>query len=196
MSTNGVLEGTVADDQGRPVSRAAVGLRLESPADAERPYYQRVITDAMGRYAFRGLPPGRYVVGVNIDRGPSQLSPFTMTLATQGVDGTASAVGLDPGERRSLLPIVVARLAPVRVTGRAVQPDGRPVASVRLTVRAVAEGGRDAPFSTATTDADGRFVLSLLRSAAYTIGATAGGDRVPFVAGSDALVITLRDQRQ
>lgn len=69
----GEIHGTIQDDQGKPLKGAVVSALGETVAFA--------LSDREGRYAFRSLPPGTYLVRVHLDgyvmpRGRSvQLNP-------------------------------------------------------------------------------------------------------------------------
>lgn len=71
------LTGTVADETGRPVEYALVGLVA---ADDTTRQYARTLTDDAGRYAFSALRPGRYRLRVSRIGYASHVGPaFELT---------------------------------------------------------------------------------------------------------------------
>jgi Carboxypeptidase regulatory-like domain len=68
-----LISGQITDQAGKPLEGVFVELGLADQLDRSRGSAGAGIeTDANGRYQFRNLPPGRYLVGVNIwGSGPS-----------------------------------------------------------------------------------------------------------------------------
>lgn len=185
-AVNGIIAGTLVDRDGSPIPSTIVELRLERPLDADRPYYTIAPTDALGRFEFSRVPPGRYVVGLNLSRGPNPSSPW--------VPVRSEPADLDPGELRTLAPLVTWRMSRVRVRGSVVDTQGRPAAGQRVAVQPATDLGQAAFGGTAVSDAGGQFELELFEGYPYT--ATVVGDRrgtpVPFVAGGQAPALLLR----
>lgn len=105
-AVNGVISGSLVDSDGNAVPSTIVEIRLEVPLQKDQPHYGITPTDALGRFEFRRLPAGRYVVGVNLQRGPGLQSPWAPARSDPPV------VELDEGELRVLAPIVVRRREP------------------------------------------------------------------------------------
>lgn len=166
LAPNGAVEGVVVDGAGRPIADVPVDLRLAAAKGHERATYLTETTDAAGRYAFSGLLPGRYSVGVSLERGPSARSPFAPVLATAG--GSEDVV-ISPGRPRLMAPLVLRRLEPRIITVRAVHRDGRP--AVRFLVEAQAFGERQRPFQGTAewTDAAGHVSLSVFDGVRYRL---------------------------
>ena len=78
---DGEISGRVLDENGKPVTNVSVNLRCDSKLreSSEMPFCDFAGTDENGHYAFRGLPPGTYVLGVNIAFGPDYREPFAPT---------------------------------------------------------------------------------------------------------------------
>ena len=104
------ISGLVVDEQGQPVAKAFVQLHFpDQPDRASRGSAGAGYdTGPDGRYVFEGLPPGRYVIGLNLDgRPPSSLFPY-LTEPALGPAGQA-VISLKLGEQLVLQPLVARR---------------------------------------------------------------------------------------
>ncbi len=214
LTLKAILEGTVVDADGRPVQGASVALRrtdaLTAPRDPDFPTfvgYANTQSDEHGRYEFTGLQPGLYVVGLNIDSGPTDGSPYAPRFIA-GQDGQPEVIDFPPGGHRLLPQLVAVPTSLVEVTGRVLWPDGRPGSGMR--VRAFAHG--ETPFRLgrsvdAVVDGDGRFTLRLPAGIAHNVRAFMDPDRArtaqdrgieaeaEFVAGRGTLTLVLERRR-
>ena len=199
-AVNGILEGTVVDETGRPVPDAAINLRLAEPRNRAQPWYRFGKTDSTGTYRFDQLPPGRFVVGVNLSRGPHRASPFAITYARLGAGPTPEVIEIASGARQQLAPIVVRRLAPTVVTGEVRLEDGRLVAGATLGAKPAGERPVDLIDWGGKTGEQGTFAADLLQDVTYTIEARFGQmvGVVEIAAGSsrDPVVIRLKPRRE
>ena len=184
LTLSATLEGTVVDAAGKPVSNASIALRrtdaLTRPRNPDFPTfvgYARTRSDELGRYEFRGLQPGQYVVGLNIDSGPTDASPYAPVFLT-GQDGQPEVVDFPLGGHRLLPQLVAVPISTIEVAGRVLWPDGRPGTGMR--VRAFAQGetrfgmGRSVD---AVVDDEGRFTLMLPAGIAHSVRAFVDPDR-------------------
>ncbi len=191
-AVNGVIAGSLVDAEGKPVPSTIVELRLEKPLQADRPYYAIAPTDVLGRFEFTRLPPGRYVVGVNLERGPDRGRPWAPARSEPPV------VELDSGELRTVPPIVTRRLSPIRVRGLVRQVDGSPAIGQRVTAHPATGLGQESFGGSAVTDAQGVFEMELLQGHAYTFSTMLGTARhvsPPFVAGELEPIVVVRTPR-
>jgi hypothetical protein len=170
FAPNGRIAGRLGTPDGRPVN----GVRVEVAAADARPHRDYGIpmvsaaTDADGFFHVGGLPPGRYIVGLNLKDLPSKYNPYARTVYPGGPDphvielGLGLAVDLGSWQIPPPLPIV-------RIEGTVTRRDGAPVAGVHVTAwdqtNDPIERARGA--GRATSGTDGRFVLELRRGRVY-----------------------------
>lgn len=160
---NGRVSGLATDAEGK----AAAGVRL-TLVDADNPELERghgktAVTDEEGRYAFDGLPPGRYLLAVNLVtfsqyRDPTNAFPRTYYPAAARASD-AEVITLGAGEERRGLDL---RLPPRRAERSAeidlVWEDGRPADGVPVRFKDVTYHERDS-FRTERADEEGRLRL-------------------------------------
>ncbi|MEZ5294085.1 MAG: carboxypeptidase-like regulatory domain-containing protein [Vicinamibacterales bacterium] len=139
MAFTSLVDGTLRDLKGTPLPGMAVELRNADLTG--RPMYVRRsdeerkrpaplapadsikdLTSASGRFAFRGAPPGRYVIGVNLDASAEDgpLAPSYLT----GRDGQRVVVTLAIGEHRTVGPLA-ARTRDCHLQAPSSRPTGR-----------------------------------------------------------------------
>ncbi len=169
FAVNGVISGSIVDQDGKPVPSTMVDLRLEVPLQKDQPHYGITPTDALGRFEYSRLPAGRYVVGVNLRRGPARQHPWA--------PARSEPIDLDAGELRTLPPIVVRRLVQVRVRGLVRFADGRPAANQRVTVELPIDLGPPSFGGSSVTDGQGTFEVELFQDQAYIFSTMVGGER-------------------
>ena len=176
VSDDGRVAGRVTDAEGR----AAAGI-LVTLADAENPDPQRYWgryerTDAEGRYTFKSVPPGRYLLAVNLVRYPQPGDPTDSYPRTfyPGVAEAAQAevITLGAGESVKDRDIVVpAPRAECAISGVVVWQDGAAVANAHVSFRDVTyhEPGGD---NSVQADAQGRFRLKCHQGQTFRIYAS------------------------
>ncbi len=104
LSATATVTGTVQDQNGRPINGLAIDAVAEELA-AFRPHaYERPVrTDEYGTFVFDRLPPGRYVLGVNLTSPqvrPATGTPLFFPGTTSAQDATVFE--LTPGDRKDL----------------------------------------------------------------------------------------------
>jgi hypothetical protein len=189
------ISGVILDEGGRPVSGAFVQLGLADQLDRSRGTAGAgIATDPNGRYRFDHLPPGRYLVGLNIwGGGPNPGTPFAEAYAETTAGQTV--ISLPFGGSITLAPIRARRLAQIAVSATVREPDGKPAPGVDVTAAMFGEYGRVHPAPPVKTDGDGRLQLRLWQGERYriTIGARFNLDaEMEVVATDKPLLITLR----
>lgn len=142
VADNGRVGGKVSDLEGHAAAGILVTLADAEDAESLRDYARYERTDAEGRYAFKGVPPGRYLLAVNLVRYPQPGDP-TDTYPRTFYPGVAEAaraevLTLGAGESVKDKDIVVpaSRVRSV-VEGVVVWEDGGPVANPNVSVRDV-----------------------------------------------------------
>jgi protocatechuate 3,4-dioxygenase beta subunit len=174
----GLIVGQVLDgDSGRPVSDFVVSLTIvggTAQTPAGRGGGVRVITDGQGRFFFRGVARGTYLINA---QKPGYLTGFYGRLASRGAPGS---INLADGERYLDARILVWKQA--AVTGRVVDEAGEPV--VGATVRALRSAlisGRPGLSSagTATTDDRGIYRIGSLAPDRYVIVVPSTSTTIP-----------------
>jgi hypothetical protein len=158
---DGRISGVVLAADGHP----AAGLSLEVIA-VERTGASGLVptltgkTDSGGYYEFSDVPPGRYVVGVNLQRGIEPAIVYTRTFHPGTASpGAATIVEIGAGSHQQLEPL---KLPPPRqrrtLTGQVVWSDGRPVPGAFVSPQDGEADWRQVAIAV-RTDADGRFTF-------------------------------------
>lgn len=164
VTDNGRISGKITDVEGRAASGVQVTLVSADEADDEQQQHANYArTDDEGRYSFSALPPGRYLLAVNLVRFPqaddkTNAYPRTyypgVALASQ-----AEAITLGTGEsvkdKDFTLP---QRRADSVLSGVVVWDDGSPVVKANVSYRDVTyhDPGIDYGMQ---ADEQGRFVI-------------------------------------
>jgi hypothetical protein len=152
--------------EGIPVSLARPSWEWWSPF--WRATALTVLTDVSGRYAFRGLQPGDYLVGFNLRHGSTEDVPYPRLMHRSAT--AESPLRLGAGERVTLPDVrLPSRDRYITVEGLVRRPDGTPVE--RVLVRTA--NARDAAVvSDATrTDSRGRFKVRMISGVLHWIEA-------------------------
>lgn len=179
LAPSGRITGRVLDATGHPPKRIAVQANIaDARAQPGGVSLPNGYPDEQGRFEIPELPPGRYIVGVNLEnRPPSQYAPFARTIyPSDGADGTiVTIVGgetFDLGEWRLPPPVPTLRL-----DGTVVWEDGRPAAALRVAALDITDNPRGGVVASATSGPDGRFSIELRYRRAYTLVLSAADGR-------------------
>jgi hypothetical protein len=192
---DGRITGSVRDARGTPVVGANVVLSLAELADdaVGVRHNRSAVTDAKGAYELRKVPPGGYVLGVNIEPN------FEHIVLRRGVKGQwiwprvffpgsfdashATRIDLGAGEKRALPPLQLPKDLLVRhVTGTARWPDGRPVAEGWVSLH---DGDRKMLLAVVRTTSNGEFKVAAFAGQRVFVQVSGDtGDRSGYVESS------------
>ena len=187
LERNTSLSGRVLNEGGGPAAKIMVNLVLSNQVN-ER--YQRNIlfvqADAEGRFEFRSIPPGEYLLGVRLSRvtDPQFAYPRTFYPDTQEL-ALAQVIVISEGQSLEGYTIQLPqRLTPRKIGGVIVWPDGKPVPDARICFEEVeyAEGSA-CHAGDAKVGEDGRFSftgfegLRYLLRAHVNVGGAGSGQR-------------------
>lgn len=164
MTWDGRVEGRVTNEADRPVSVARLHLAPVGLDAKELSSHTKTLTaysNDEGRFEFKGVPPGRYLIVFNPE-GVSRIDepPYPRTFMP-GADDEAGAavVTVGEGERVTGQDIRLTRRRVEReITGTVVWPDGRP-AGTGTTVHLFYTALPHRDVSGAAADEHGRFTL-------------------------------------
>ena len=193
------IEGVVVDENGHPAPNLFLSLH---PADFNNPEYEKGYvpgygssTDARGRYVFSNLPPGRFVVGVNMDIGPLPDSPYAGAYATLPAGDTIIPVSI--GGRAILEPLRLMRLSPGTISGVVLAKNGEPATGIDVTIWWTTVRGYDRREYPRKTDGQGRFQIPAWQGVAYTLEVGSHDAPSAKIAGprlNEPITITLPDR--
>jgi Carboxypeptidase regulatory-like domain len=163
-----LFRGKVTGPDGKPVYGAEVNVR---PASDTEPHLHDATdwTDENGRFKI-DVPPGTYLVGVNLDTPPSKHVPFAATFypGTGAVEKAARFAVQDRESRKLHLRLECA-LRPRKIPVRVTWPDGKPVENANVWLREVRNPYAVVGGPVSHTDSQGNFELFGFEGIDYTV---------------------------
>lgn len=198
--STGSIAGRVADPLGRGVANVIVSVIRAERTDVLGSVLARRafgITNGMGDYSIGGLPPGRYLVGVNLESGPRPESPYPRTFHPRGPLDVAAMVRLGEAERAERINIALpARLRVRTIIGTVTDAGRRPIAGAYVWLDDDDDPGSESMVtSSARTDALGGFAMRVMESAKGWLQATTGDESGSRVRYATPLVVDFRANR-
>lgn len=166
------IRGTVFNEFGKPVNtqvQVTVAAVHDSSTRITKDKSADEYTNESGYFSFDGLPPGRYVIGVNILSAPYSQSPFPATFYPKTDDyQKATVVEFKEGEQKKIDIYLFPRLKPRRISGT-VLINGRPAKEANVYL-VDPRNLDDLIFGLeADTDSQGRFAIQCFQGQDYLI---------------------------
>ncbi|MBO0862348.1 MAG: carboxypeptidase regulatory-like domain-containing protein [Chloracidobacterium sp.] len=159
-----------------PLARVAI-VRADEKASSFNTLVGFGMTDVEGRFSLVGVPPGEYVLGVNITVAPNRRFPYRPTWYPDAASRQeAVIIKVGQGQKLSSYDIVMPRkLAERIIEGTIVWRDGRPAAKVfvHLVSSAHARSGYGAgELNSVQTDGQGHFKITGYEGIPYYVVAS------------------------
>jgi hypothetical protein len=168
--TDSRISGVVLDANGRPADDEVVEVIALANATrrANQIPHEEVRTDADGRFTFAFIPPGKYLVGMNLKNPPSTSRVDHRSYHPGVTDPSkATVVTIAAGSRIQLPPLRLPQWPQERrISGVVIWSDGTPAPDARLTL--IGADHRQVPL-----DAAGRFSVTLPLGAQFSLTAQA-----------------------
>ena len=167
VAFNGRLNARILAGNGKPV--AHLGLKLVSVETENRPGDVTAQTDELGQLRLEHIPPGRFVLGLDVPDGTSKRGVNEFFLPGLSERTSAKTISLRPSEELELGDVVIPdMLRFVTLTGVVQDSWGKPVE--RASVYLKPAGYPDAQIGAAIrTRADGQFSAALLEGHEYAV---------------------------
>ncbi|MFY9620922.1 MAG: carboxypeptidase-like regulatory domain-containing protein [Pyrinomonadaceae bacterium] len=174
-----IISGKVFDASGNPVPGAKVDLIKADDALVESPKGKWRFTNNEGRYTLDDIPPGRYLLGVNLINATSLQCPLPRTYFPGAVEPSSATI-ITVEEARDLHNTDI-KLGPAfpeqEIEGTVIWPNGKP--AVRAVV-ALANGSEPHYLvgQQKGVDSKGHFVLRGVAGCTYQVIAFTYGGRI------------------
>jgi hypothetical protein len=175
LTDNGRIAGRLLNFKGDPPSGLNVEVVTAGNIPVPRGISPRTATVADdGSFEAGELPPGDYVVGVNLRDVPNPGVPYARVLYPRGTSPATGTVTVKAGARVDLGTWQLPGPAPSSVVSGVVEwEDARPAANIEIRALDVT-GVRESNYQAgrAITEADGRFAIALWQGHRYRFVAT------------------------
>jgi hypothetical protein len=169
---DGRIDGRLVGPGGEPIAGVTMYLRWAEPADDESTFGGHSETDTNGRFSLGPLSPGRYVLGIGLERLTTTDIPYPTTWYPDAANrDEAAVIDVGPGDHVALERFTVpSRLRQVTVRGRVSWPPSVRLGYVRVYV---ADADTNAQIrQEKAVNADGSFEFTLNEGRRYVIEAS------------------------
>jgi hypothetical protein len=170
---DGRIRGSVKTSDGQPAAGARIDvMAIELVGTSGNIETMRVIADAGGAFEIAEVPPGQYVVGVDLIRRINAELVFPMTFHPGTADpALATVVRVGNGTRHELEPLTVQPPRRVlRLTGQITFEDGTPVSRASISLQDGAATWRQVAYGI-NTEFDGSFSFLVHEGLSYVVNA-------------------------
>lgn len=186
LENDGRISGRVLNPQGLPVNKAELFL-MESAKELYQGHWDAAYSDEEGRYVFKRIPPGRYLLRIRFDGMTSQNRPFPTTYHP-GVTDKSQARVITIGEGQQLEPYDL-EVPPLPlehdVAGVVLWANGQPAKNA-----SVGYGGGADPISYGVkVDEQGRFSFKAYDGMKLGISASVEPERGKYLRSNDVYVV-------
>jgi hypothetical protein len=169
LVNDGRLSGRVINAVGLPVNKAEIFL-IESGKERYQGHWDAAYSDEEGRYAFKRIPPGPYILSIRFDGMTSQNRPFPITYYP-GVSDRAEAKIITIGEGQAF-PNYDLQMPPLplefEISGVVVWPNGKPAVGARVGYTVIG----DAVFYGAKDEGNASFSIKAYQGLTLTMRAS------------------------
>ena len=171
------IGGTVFDENGNPANNVKIDLVELGSANTESPSGRWRFTNEKGVYEIPDVPPGQYVLGVNLLGAQSSQCPRGQTLYSNPASATAGYVEIKQGDDLKGYDLRLVSSGIERtIEGVVVWPNGKP--AVRATVSLVNGTKPYYHIVQRVVDSQGHFVLQGIEGCTYRVYAWTYGGRI------------------
>lgn len=186
LESNAQLSGRVLNPQGLPVAKSEIFM-IEADKELYRGHWDAAYSDEEGKYGFKFIPPGRYVLLIRFDGMTSQTRPFPkMYYPGVSEKSQAKVFTISEGQRIENYDLKVPPLPQeYDVQGTVTWPDGKPAVGARVGY----SSGEDPVSYSASVDAEGRFNFKSYEGLKLTMNAYIARDGKPLY--SNAVRVTI-----
>jgi hypothetical protein len=185
LEPDGQLSGRVLNPQGLPVNKAEIFI---SEADKERyqGYFESAYSDEDGRYRFKQVPPGRYVLAIRFDGMTGQQRPFPQTYVPGvGEKSQATVISLKEGQKIDAYDLQMPPLPlESEIEGQVLWSDGKPAADAR-----VGYSGGEPVLYGAAVDKDGRFRFKAYNDLKISLSASVEPEKGKYIQSNNVTIL-------
>ena len=176
-SVEAKIGGTIFDENGNPVSGVKIDLIELADANTASPAGRWRFTTEKGTYELVDVPPGKYLLGINLIGAQSGQCPRTRTLYANPNSPIAGYVEVKQGDELTGYDLRLSAGGIERaIEGVVVWPNGKP--AVRATVSLVNGTKPYYHIGQGVVDSQGHFVLRGIEGCTYKVYAWTYGGRI------------------